>query len=187
MPTDETWDVNKIGRKDVLLITAKVGTILVRIGLVIGMIGIGVAGAVTVISPDALSSHLQVKVSAGGLQEVTGGIVLVLATTLVSFALMYDFVTRLAQIIDTVGEGDPFTAANAARLTRMGWLAVIVQLLGLPVMLLSTWLGSYLDHDTFELKSEFTLTGFGLAIVLFVLARVFRKGTEMREELEGTV
>jgi hypothetical protein len=29
--------------------------------------------------------------------------------------------------------------------------------------------------------------GFLLALVLFILARVFRKGTEMREELEGTV
>ena len=32
-----------------------------------------------------------------------------------------------------------------------------------------------------------SLAPLGFAVTLFILARVFRKGTEMREELEGTV
>jgi hypothetical protein len=34
---------------------------------------------------------------------------------------------------------------------------------------------------------EFSYFGLLLALVLFVIARVFREGTRLREELEGTV
>lgn len=175
-----------IRNTDPLLATAKVATIVVRIGLVIGMIGLGVAGTVTAIG-GGLSEHVTVNVEPAALGGVTGASVIVIGLTLVSLGLMYDFVTRLAGIIDTVSEGDPFTSENAARLTRMGWLAVAVQLLALPVMLLSTWLQSRVEEGAFHLESDLSLTAIGLALVLFILARVFRKGAEMREDLEGTV
>jgi hypothetical protein len=171
--------------KDALLVVAKVATIVVRVGLVIGMIGI--AAAVLLIGGAGLSDHIAMSFDPEGLGAVTGGAIVVLALTMVSLGLMYDFVTRLAQIIDTVGEGDPFTDANAARLNRMGWLAVIVQLLAIPAMLLSSWLETEVDPSTFYVDSDLSLSGIGLALVLFILARVFRKGTEMRAELEGTV
>jgi hypothetical protein len=173
--------------KDPLLVTAKVATILVRIGLVIGMIGLGIAGTVAVVAPAAFGDHLTVQITPDSLRNVAGAAVMVFALALASFGLMYDFVTRLAQIIDTVGEGDPFTRDNAARLRRMAWDALIVQLLALPTALIATWLESHVDKGTFELRSDFSITGFGLAIVLFILARVFTKGAEMREDLEGTV
>ena len=90
-------------------------------------------------------------------------------------------------MIDTVGRGDPFTLENAARLRRMGWLAIIVQVVSLPLAMLATWLESNVEKGSFQLDSDISLTGIGLAIVLFILARVFTRGAEMREELEGTV
>jgi hypothetical protein len=54
-------------------------------------------------------------------------------------------------------------------------------------MLLSTWLKPQLAEGAFGLHSDFSLSALGLAIVLFVLARVFRQGAAMREDLEGTV
>ena len=172
---------------DALLVAAKVATIVVRVALVIGMIGLGIAAAVVLIGGAGLSEHIDRNIDPAGLGEVTGAAVLVIAFNLVSLGLMYDFLARLAQIIDTVGQGDPFTAGNAAHLTRMGWLAVIVQLLAIPAMLLSTWLDSELEEGVFHLESDVSLSGLGLALVLFILARVFHKGTEMREELEGTI
>ena len=40
-----------------------------------------------------------------------------------------------------------------------------------------------------DLRADFGFSGGGLLLmlVLFILARVFRRGAEMREELEGTV
>ncbi|MEO6388118.1 MAG: DUF2975 domain-containing protein [Croceibacterium sp.] len=173
--------------RDGLLVAAKIATILVRIGLVIGMIGLGVATTIAVISPEWLSGHLIVQMEPDALKDVTGAAVLVTLITLCSLGLMFDFVERLAKIIDTVGQGDPFTADNAARLTRMGWLALIVQLLGIPVMLMSTWLSSRIEPGVFEISSDPSFTGFALALVLFILARVFREGAAMRDDLEGTV
>ncbi len=173
--------------KDPLLTAARVITIIVRIGLVIGMIGLGIAAAVTLIGTSGVSDQITIALEPDGLGETTGAAVLVIMLTLFSLGLMYDFVARLAQIIDTVGQGDPFTSANAARLTRMGWLAVGVQLLALPSMLLSTWLESRVDEGVFHLDSDLSLTAIGLALVLFILARVFRLGSAMRDDLEGTI
>ncbi len=175
------------GNRDPLLIAAKGGTILVRIGLVIGMIGLGVAMAVSVIDNSFIADHVKVQVEPTSLAEITGGVALALFFALISLGLIYDFVTRLAQVIDTVGHGDPFTQENARRLRRMGWLAIIVQLVNLPLALISTWLESNIEEGSFQLDSDISLTGIGLAIVLFILARVFTRGAEMREELEGTV
>ncbi len=133
------------------------------------------------------AEHVKVSVDQVSLNEVRGGILVGCVLALLSLGLMYDFIVRLAQVIDTVGVGDPFTLENAARLRRMAWLAIIIQLIGIPATLLSTWLGTQLEDNSIEISSDISLTGFALAIVLFILARVFRKGAEMREELEGTV
>jgi hypothetical protein len=169
-----------------LLVTAKVGTILVRVGIAIGMAGIGIALAGIAIKggipPEGLAD-----VAPANMASVTGAILLLLVIAMASLALAYDFVTRLAQIIDTVGEGDPFTFGNAGRLRRMAWLAIVIQALGLLAMLPSGWLKAQLAGGMFHLGSDFSLMGVGLAIVLFVLARVFRQGAAMRADLEGTV
>ena len=43
-----------------------------------------------------------------------------------------------------------------------------------------------LDHEVGS-GDGFSLTGILMVLILFILARVFKRGAEMREELEGTV
>lgn len=100
-------------------------------------------------------------------------------------ALGFYFFRQLLRIVDTIGEGDPFIPDNAARLQRMGWAAVALQLLAFPASGVTGWIGhvtriGYID-------GRFSLGGILLALILFVLARVFREGNRMREDLEGTV
>ena len=97
----------------------------------------------------------------------------------------FRFLRELRRIIDTVAEGDPFIPDNAIRLQRMGWLALAIQLIAIPAGVLSGW-ASYLAHARY-VDISFSFSGALLALILFVLARVFRKGSDMREELEGTV
>jgi hypothetical protein len=97
----------------------------------------------------------------------------------------FRFLRELRRIIDTVAEGDPFIPDNALRLERMGWLAVAIQLIAMPAGALAGW-ASYLAH-THYIDISFSFSGALLALILFVLARVFRKGADMRDELEGTV
>lgn len=100
-------------------------------------------------------------------------------------ALGFLFFRHLHRIVESVRDGDPFVPVNAARLQAMGWLSLAVHLLGVPLAATTGWLGRILGigHMNFEVS----YFGLLLALVLFVLARVFRQGARMREELDGTV
>lgn len=113
-----------------------------------------------------------------------GLIIVILAATFLFFG-------RIRAIIGTVGQGDPFIPENAQRLSVMAWLLLGVQVLAVPVGVLRLHLANLLDEsgrggETFDV-SVYQLMGVLLVIVLFILARVFRKGAAMREDLEGTV
>lgn len=95
------------------------------------------------------------------------------------------FLKLLRDIVLSVGSGQPLTRANAQRLRTMGWLTLVIQAtLVLTAIILAA------DNNTTLLDFD---TGFGMvesilsAAVLFILARVFDQGAQMREELEGTV
>jgi hypothetical protein len=95
------------------------------------------------------------------------------------------------QIVDSAVSGDPFVVENADRLARIGWLLLGVY--GVQFVA-GAMVGVIIPA---QLKDDIKFDGFGgfnfsplgiLAILLiFVLAQIFRHGSEMRAELEGTV
>jgi hypothetical protein len=97
------------------------------------------------------------------------------------------FLKQLLDIIGSVAAGDPFVPANADRLGRMGWTVLAIQVLAVPLGLVQFRLQNLLQPDEPILALSFADNGLVLALVLFILARVFRHGTAMREDLEGTV
>ncbi len=99
--------------------------------------------------------------------------------------LGFFFIRHLRRIIDTVADGDPFIPANAVRLNHMAWLAVAVQLIALPAGALAGWV-AYLSKARY-IDVGVSFSGVLLALILFVLARIFGQGAEMRAELEATV
>jgi hypothetical protein len=172
---------------DPLLTLARVGTIVVQIALLIGQIALGIALAATVMAAYGwLPDDAQIEFN-NEIGTSLGFAGVAIFGAMVALGLMTFFVVRLRQIIDTVGAGDPFVAENATRLTQMGWLALGSQLISVAITLFESTIRANVPQDSFEIHSEASLTGFGLAIVLFILARVFRKGAQMRAELEGTV
>jgi hypothetical protein len=99
--------------------------------------------------------------------------------------LSFYFLRHLTRIVSTVGEGDPFVPVNAERLRAMGWLTIAVDVV---FAVLATVVNlAPRSHGHADGDFTFTLGGILLALVLFVLARVFREGTRLRDELEGTV
>ena len=102
-------------------------------------------------------------------------------------ALSFLFMRQLSRMIGSVEQGDPFQPFNADRLRHMGWLTVASQL----ILVLLASIGMAFDGIRPALMAEDALHaafgGFLLALVLFILARVFRLGAAMRDELEGTV
>jgi hypothetical protein len=101
------------------------------------------------------------------------------------FVLGFYFVRNLYRIVGSVGEGDPFIPVNADRLRDMAWIAVAVHVLAIPISVIGNWAESLSPKIHWE--TELPLSGLFLALVLFILARVFREGTRLRDELEGTV
>lgn len=103
----------------------------------------------------------------------------------VTATLGYFFIRHLRRIVDTVAQGDPFIPDNALRLRHMGWITVAMQLIAIPAGALSGWI-SYTGKMRY-VDVGVSLGGVLLALILFVLARVFSQGAAMRDELEGTV
>lgn len=145
------------------------------------LVAIGVGAVLTV-----QRSEIAADIASHGLPKGTyWGVVAGLLAVVAMLFLGLRFALELRSIVGTVREGDPFVAGNAARLARMAWMALAVQLIAIPVGLAA----AAADELTGDVPSEFGASGGGFVLVLtlFILARVFRMGTAMREELEGTV
>jgi hypothetical protein len=173
-------------RRDPLLTTAKVVLLIVQGVLAFGGAAMAIAIPVLLFSRSHVEEHLLPGAS-GHAGAVMSAIVTILLLAIVVFALVFHFVQLLSRIIGTVGDGDPFIPINAERLARMGWVTLIIQGVAIPMAVLTTFLRSQFPKGAVHIESVFSLNGLVLAMVLFILARVFRKGTEMREDLEGTV
>ncbi|MBD2843471.1 DUF2975 domain-containing protein [Erythrobacter rubeus] len=105
-------------------------------------------------------------------------------------ALTFLFFGKLRAIIGTVGERDPFVPENASRLNAMAWLLLAVQVLLIPAAALGLFIAEWADQiedAEISVDAGVDLTGILMIITLFILARVFKHGAEMREDLEGTV
>ncbi len=176
---------------DPLLLAGTVVAIILQ-----AIVGIGIA-ALTVAVPalaiyrgeivDALADGRHIPLADLPLAPAIG----LLLVLIVVLAALFMFFGKLRAIIATVGEGDPFVPVNAERLSRMAWLMLGVQVLIWPAALfaaeLADWASQYDDFHLDVGGDGFDLTGILLVIILFILARVFRHGAAMREDLEGTV
>ncbi|HUE65016.1 MAG TPA: DUF2975 domain-containing protein [Rhizomicrobium sp.] len=92
-----------------------------------------------------------------------------------------------ARIIDTASSGDPFVTENADRLNHIAWLLLAIQLVGFITDIAGNMLPDKIkDHVSVGLDG-FSAAGILAVLLIFVLAQIFRRGSEMRAELEGTV
>lgn len=106
-----------------------------------------------------------------------------------NFAAMFLFFGKMRALIESASKGDPFIPANARRLNAMAWLLLGSQVLTVTAGELRVFAMSLVDpqsENTFDIRPA-DLTGILIVLVLFILARVFRHGAAMRDDLEGTV
>lgn len=93
----------------------------------------------------------------------------------------------LQRVVASASVGDPFIEANAAELVRVAWLLlgveVIDTLIKPMVFLVAPEAVRARMHGTFPIS----LIGLFTVLLIFVLAQIFRRGSEMRAELAGTV
>ncbi|KQM52910.1 hypothetical protein ASE69_03630 [Sphingomonas sp. Leaf208] len=150
---------------------------IVAFGFVIAIIASFVFG-------DALTAEIATNYHGHYVSETIALLRLAGALSLVACIAVYHLFSRLLAILTTVRAGDPFVVANADRLQRIGWALFAIQLLDLAfggIVLALDRLG--VDHATWVPG----FTGWIGVVMLFVLARVFRVGARMRDDLAMTV
>ena len=109
---------------------------------------------------------------------------LMLAAGIVASVALHRIFVALLAILATVRAGDPFTAANAARLQAIGWGLLVLQLLDLGLGGFTAWFAVL--HVDFPGWSP-SFGGWIAVMMVFVLARVFTIGARLRDDLAMTV
>ena len=108
-------------------------------------------------------------------------------TACVAIVALFTLVLALiARIVDSAATGDPFVVGNAERLNRIGWLLLAIQGVGLTTKIFIVELPKKLSADL-HFGFDASLSGLFAILLVFVLAQIFRRGSQMRDELEGTV
>src|SRR5262249_15521025 len=118
-------------------------------------------------------------------ERLIRGLRAIAALGLVAIPLHYVVLKRLLAIVETVRAGDPFVAANALRLQAIAWALLALQLLSLVIGAIGKAIST--PAHPLHLQAGFSISGWLAVLLTFLLARVFAKGTLMREDLEGTV
>ena len=131
-----------------------------------------------IMSAFKLSPSLEAERLVMGLRTVA---VLGLAVVPLNHAVL----KRLLAIVETVRGGDPFVAANAARLHAIAWALLALQLLSIVIGAIGKAVST--PAHPVNLDAGFSINGWLAVLLTFLLARVFAEGTRMREDLEGTV
>jgi len=175
-------------KSDPLLAIAQVilALCIVLLIFVSAMVLIGLGALLTVRRAEIIAEIA----AAGAPDSAYWAIAVVLVLLIGLFLAVLRFLLELSGIVKSVDRGDPFEPENADRLSRMGWIAVAGYALATVIGSTAAWIksvageaGKYIDVDDVGLDGGGVL----LILVLFILARVFRHGSAMREELEGTV
>ena len=94
-------------------------------------------------------------------------------------AIVHVFFSRLLAVIATVRDGDPFVPDNAVRLQTIAWCALGGQL----YELLCGVMAAAMNAAGSNIEWKFSATGWLAVVLLFVLARVFEEGTQLRDDL----
>ena len=120
-----------------------------------------------------------------GHEGVVAGMRTIMGVGIAGVPIAYVVLKALLKIVESVRGGDPFSADNAARLRTIAWALLVLELLHVLVSAIASAVST--EEVPVHLDGGVTLTGWLAIMLLFVLAQVFREGTRLRDDLEGTV
>jgi hypothetical protein len=168
---------------DTLALARKALRLLIKLNLLVGVLILGLLVASIVAEGPVM------RALGAGPPEANAklylGMRLVAVIGLAAVPVVHFILTRLLAMVDTVSVGDPFVLANAARLQNIAWAVLALELMHLAVGAIAA--GVSTATAPFDIDWSFSPTRWVAVLLIFVLARVFEQGAQMREELEGTV
>lgn len=170
-------DHDLVGRAAVLLGFARVANLL----LLASILG-GIAGSWFV--PSFFHDILIEADPAIDAAEGLKGIRLLMLIGIVMTVAVDRLLAPLSLMVEDARRGDPFVPANAARLRRIGWALLVLQLLDLA----AAWLkAGWPSLGSAAPTGDISIGGWLATLLVFVLARVFAAGSAMRDDLAGTI
>jgi len=109
---------------------------------------------------------------------------------IVTLALVMWVVRQMRDVFWTLRDGTPFVAANAARISRIGWAVIIGELVG-PVVNYEASRYAMTNFAAeglrFHTLLDLRLLGIIYGLIILVIAEVFRAGARLDEEQSLTV
>jgi len=175
---------------DILLLAAKILTIFLQIALGVAFVALVLAVPLLLIFQGEINAKIAEEFgnAVGAFPAMNFAALFTLILGLIGLGFV--FFGKLRAIVSTVGDGDPFAPQNADRLNLMGWITLASQLMLIPIagiaLMVAEW-AEPMENADITIDAGFDIEGILLAIILFILARVFKHGASMREDLEGTV
>lgn len=162
---------------DPLLVTCAIVLLVALAGIALTMAA-AVLALVTLLATAAPAGHPFTDPA----WDPVGSIIL----ALVALSIIAGGIGNILAIMGTVADRNAFEPANAGRIERLGWRVVELFAVG--------WIARWLHIPVGGTINGFDISvdlgggnALAFALILFVLARVFRQGNRMREDLEGTV
>jgi hypothetical protein len=168
---------------DALALSHKVLRVLIYLNLLLGFLILALLIA-SLVAPTFVMTALGVRPTDDNARLILG-MRSIMVIGIGGIPLAHVVLTRLLAIVETVRDGDPFVAENAARLHTIAWSVLGLELLHLVVGAVAA--GASSRAQPLDIDWSFSVTRWLAVLLLFVLARVFEQGARMREELQGTV
>ncbi|HKO99973.1 MAG TPA: DUF2975 domain-containing protein [Pyrinomonadaceae bacterium] len=104
---------------------------------------------------------------------------------LIATPLNHVALKRLLAIVKTIRMGNPFVAENAARLRAIAWVGVTLNLLSMVIGAIAKTVST--PAHPLHLDAGFSINGWLVVVLTFVLAHVFEEGAFIRRDLKATV
>lgn len=120
-----------------------------------------------------------------GHEGIVAGMRAIMVIGIVGVPIAHVVFRQLLQIVESVRMRAAFCAENAGRLRTIAWALLALEVLHVAVVAIASAVST--PEVPLRITSNVNLTGWLAIILLFVLAQVFREGTRMREDLEGTI
>ena len=160
--------------------------LLLRILVVVNWLGGAAILALLVVMPNEQWIMSAFKLSPSPEAErLVMGLRAIAILGLAVIPLNHAVLKRLIAIVETIRGGDPFVAANASRLRAIAWVLLALNLISIVIGAIAKSVST--PTHPLHLDAGFSISGWLVVLLTFLLARVFADGALMREDLEGTV
>jgi hypothetical protein len=163
-----------------------IANVVLRILIVVNWLGGAAILALLLVMPNEQWIMSAFKLSPSPEAErLVMGLRAVAVIGLAAIPLNYVVLKRLLAIVETVRTGDPFVATNAQRLRAIAWVLLTLQSLSIVIGAIGKAIST--PAHPVHLDAGFSINGWLVVLLTFLLARVFAEGTHMRKDLEGMV